>query len=384
MTAQERIQNLWQAHRDLPWNGQSLPRHVPLLEEGISLADSIGDLRHSFRFRIQLAAVLGNLHLVERALVPLSWCLATFDSKGSELPAHYGDRLLEVAMTILQKMPHLPEISRIDIDRLLDDLTQRHRRAGYPPRGMLERGQYVLMCVGDLDRAAGMFAAWRSLPRDKEVMNSNRSCLYDCDTCEAAGVMEWLLAIGNDEEALAAAQPVLDGTASAFDSSCDGMKEWILAHALAPLLRQGRAEEAGVQHRRGLRLVTGDPSALDELAPHLTFLAATGQAVQALPLLERHLALAGERTDHLRYELDTAVWLVVEALAGQGTAKITLRLPEWHHAHEPSGRYEAIALADRLAVPLRTLAARYDTRNGNTFVSAQLERQRALLDLDRA
>lgn len=380
MTPQERIQQLWQAHVDLPWNGQTWPRYIPLLEEGIPLADSVGDLKHSFRFRIQLAAVLGNLDLVERALVPLSWCLATFDRAGSQLTTYDGERLLGIALGMLQKTIHLPEISREEIHRLLDDLEQRVRRAGHPRRAVLERRQYVLMCLGDLERAAEAFAAWRSLPRDR-AMTKTKWFLYDCDSCEAAGVMEWLLAIGRDEEALAAAGPVLDDIAPAAGDGCDGMRAWILANALAPLLRQDRVEEAVVHHRRGLRMVAGDPSKLDHVAPHLTFLAATGQAVPALPLVERHLTLAGELSDHLRYELDVAVWLVVEALAAQGTAMLTLRLPEWHHAHEPSGRYDTAALAERLAEPVRTLATRYDTRNGNTFVSAQLERQRALLDL---
>jgi hypothetical protein len=354
-----------------PWDDRHFPRLLPLLEEAVPLADEAGDTWAGFWMRAQLAGVCNNLDLAERALVAVSWCLATLD-RDPAVRSEDGGRILRTAGTIAQLLPSVPDLPRDDIFRLLDEIERLQRRAGMPLRAITEIRHFVLLRMGDLGPAGEAFDRWRSLPRES-------SWRLDCEVCESDALLEWYAAIGRDEHAIAAAAPLLDGTAVGVKEKCEGLRSWGHANALAPLVRLGRLDDAWACHRRGLAMVIGRSGALGEIGKHLGFLAAVGDLSRAASLAGQHLALADRLTEHGRYRLDVGVWLVVCALRRHGVVETDLRIPPWHPAFRSSGRYHVGRLAERLGAAVRSLAVRFDARNGNDFVTRELLREHALL-----
>jgi hypothetical protein len=355
----------------LPWDDRHFPRLLPMLEEAVPLADEAGDTWAGFWLRARLAGVCNNLDLAERALVAVFWCLSMLE-RDPEVRARDGGRILRSAATVAQLLPTVPTLPRQEILRLLDELERLHRRAGLPPRSVAEVRHFVLLRMGDLGLAGEAFDQWRSLPRES-------AWRLDCDVCEADATLEWYAAIGRDEDAIASAAALLDSTAVGVKDKCEGLKAWGHANALAPLVRLGRLDDAWSCHRRGLAMVTGRTGMLSAVGKHLGFLAAVGDLHRAVSLSGQHLALADRLTEHGRYRIDVGVWLVVCALRRHGVPETDLRIPRWHPAFSPAGRYDVAALAERLGVAVRSLALRFDTRNGNDFVSMELLREQALL-----
>lgn len=355
----------------LPWDDRSFPRLLPLLEEAVPLADEVGDTWAGFWLRAQLAGVCNNLRLAERAMVAVFWCLSMLE-RDPGVRARDGGRILRSAGNIAQLLPTVPTLPRQEILRLLDEVERLHRQAGLPLRSVAEVRHFVLLRMGDLGLAGEAFDQWRALPRES-------AWRLDCDVCEADAMLEWYAAIGRDEDAIAAAATLLDGTAVGVKDKCEGLRAWGHANALAPLVRLGRLDDAWTCHRRGLGMVNGRTGMLAAVGKHLAFLAAVGDLGRAVSLAGQHLALADRLTEHGRYRLDLGVWLVVCALRRYGISETDLRIPPWHPAFSPAGRYDVAALAERLGAAVGSLALRFDSRNGNDFVSMELSREHALL-----
>jgi hypothetical protein len=355
----------------LPWDDHHFARMLPLLEEAVPLADEAGDTWAGFWLRAQLAGVCNNLRLAERALVAVFWCLSVLE-RDPDVRARDGGRILRSAGNIAQLLPAVPTLPREEILRLLDELERLHRRAGLPLRSVAEVRHFVLLRMGDLGLAGEAFDQWRGLPRET-------AWRLDCDVCEADTMLEWYAAIGRDEEAIAAATALLDGTAVGVKDKCEGLRAWGHANALAPLVRLGRLDDAWSCHRRGLAMAAGRPGLVAAVGKHLAFLAAAGDLDRAVSLAGQHLMLADRLTEHGRFRLDTGVWLVACALRRHGVTHTDLRIPSWHPAFRPGRRHDVAALADRLGTAVRSLALRFDARNGNDFVSTELVREHALL-----
>jgi len=345
-----------------------------LLEEAVRRADAADNLDTALLARFQLGRAQANASLTDRAMVTFAWCLAQFDRYApGRFPESTHVNILMGSLVIAQRLPKIAELPRERIDAVLADLRTRFERSALSQRDLWSVHQLVWMRLGD-PRAVEALERWRSLPRD--------GSLLDCDTCEANALAEWAADRGDLEAAVAAAAPVFDGTAGRGPRvTCARLRDWLLAHGPLWLLALGRAGEARSVHAEGLRSVERDAATPDEIGAHLTFLAATGETDRALRLVERHLPPAEPLHQRDRHPLDVGVWLTVLALTRRGDRRVALRLPAWHHAHDPSGRYDVVALAERLSEPVLELTARYDARNGNPVASIRLQRQRDLLDL---
>jgi hypothetical protein len=101
------------------------PAQVSLLEEAVCLADTHGDADESFRLRTELAtaAMLGGRPDV--LLVAFSWCVAQYDRDPNRFKGEEEFSLLWRYKWAVENLVAFPQVSRTEIDNLLNDMERR-------------------------------------------------------------------------------------------------------------------------------------------------------------------------------------------------------------------------------------------------------------------
>src|SRR5205085_9358405 len=99
--------------------------------------------------------------------------------------------------------------------------------------------------AGRLDEARKWYGAWSAAERDS---------MSDCLACDQNVQVEYLVELGEDENALQRAEPILSGR-----MRCAEIPQVTLGTVLLPLVRLGRIEEAARHHLKGARLVARNP-----------------------------------------------------------------------------------------------------------------------------
>ncbi|MEV7281080.1 tetratricopeptide repeat protein [Streptomyces sp. NPDC093111] len=318
-----------------------------------------------------------------KMFVPFSRLLRMWDRDPGDFDAQETYTLHWVFKWVSSGMLDQPHIPLASIEKWLGEMEHRYRLAGHSERAVRQGEFRVARHVGDLDRAARAYTAWLAAERDE---------MADCHACELHGQGLWQAELGDDEAALAAWAPVLDG-----QHTCAHEPHAVLASSLLPLLRLGRVEQARANHLRGHRLVRPMESMRGAMAQHIEFCALSGNEGRALELLaERpaYLTDHGDPDSELDFLAVTALLmdrLVARGLGGQrvpgpptgttatapatgtgtGTAKGTPTTP----APAPAREWTAAELGRHARERAEELAARFDARNGSDRVS-RLARER--------
>ncbi|WP_328553200.1 tetratricopeptide repeat protein [Streptomyces sp. NBC_00358] len=250
--------------------------------------------------------------------------------------------------------PHVPLAS---IEKWLGEMERRYRLAGHSERAVRSAEFSVAAHLGDLERAERAYTAWMAADRDS---------MADCHACELHGQGWWRSVRGADPEALELWAPVLEG-----EYTCAHQPHTVLASSLLPLLRLGRVEEARAHHLRGFRLVRAMESMRGAYADHVEFCALTGNEARALELLAERPAYFTDSGDP-RSKLDfmAVVALTMDRLTFLGLGGQPVPGPA-------GSAWTAAGLAVHARGEALALAARFDARNGTSYVS---ERARARMD----
>ncbi len=340
------------------------PAKVALLEEAVRLADAHGDAALAYDVRHDLihAATFGGRP--ETALVAFSWCLAHCDRERDGRLDHGMLWKYKWVAGALYKFAHIP---LEQVHSVLDDVARRYEQAGMSVRAVHKLRCGLAMHAGDRESARRHHRAWQRAAADS---------VSDCPACERNRHVDYLFFQGEDAEGVAQAEPILQGRLR-----CTEVPHVTLASVLSPLVRLGRLEEAMDCHRRGLRLVTRNPTFVGDVAEHITFLALTDNAAPAVRLAERHVGWALAKEGHTgRFEFALAARFALERLRAAGRTSVRLRLPQAFPLYREKGRYDVDELAAWFETDAEALAARFDARNGTTAFARRLAENRALRD----
>ncbi|MHC8564442.1 hypothetical protein ACW23B_29200 [Streptomyces albidoflavus] len=112
-----------------------------------------------------------------------------------------------------------------------------------------------------------------------------RTRLSDCEACETRRGVHQVFA-GDDAGALDTWRPVLDDSVS-----CSDEPQMSQAHALLPLLRLGRTDEARSHHLTGYRQVRGRTGMQEEVGLHLEFCALSRNSARGVEILAENRPL---------------------------------------------------------------------------------------------
>ncbi|MFE9451152.1 tetratricopeptide repeat protein [Streptomyces sp. NPDC006739] len=293
----------------------------------------------------------------DKMFVPFARLLRMWDERPEDFDEYEAHSLHWVFKWMSAGMLDQPHIPLASIEKWLAEMEHRYRLAGHTERAVRGAELSVAAHIGDLARAERAYAAWLAADRDR---------MADCHACELHGQGMWQVKRGRDSEALELWRPVLEG-----EYSCAHEPHTVLASSLAPLLRLGRLEEARAHHLRGFRLVRPMESMRGAYADHVEFCALTGNEARGLELLAERPAYFTD-AGHPRSRLDfmAAVTLLMDRLTGLGLGGQRVTGPagqDW-----TAGELAAHARGEALE-----LAARFDRRNGTTYVGERVRARMA-------
>ncbi|MFB6842780.1 tetratricopeptide repeat protein [Streptomyces sp. NPDC056361] len=287
-----------------------------------------------------------------KMVVPFARLLQEYDRDPGSFAAHEVHRLFWRFKWVAGRIVESPEIPLTAVDGWLTDMERRYRLAGYSERAVRQAEFHLADAIGDQDRTERAIAGWAAAERD---------AMSDCHACEI-NTQGWYWARkGDDAKAIEVWQPVLsDGL------SCMEEPHRVLAHALLPLARLGRTDEARSYHLRGYRMVRGKESLLRSVGEHIEFCALTGNESRGLEILAEHAAHLGPLAD------------VESQMEFSGGVLVLLRrLTDLGHGDRPAVSYAGTQrtvkeLYELLYADATDIAARFDARNGTPLVSQRL------------
>jgi hypothetical protein len=338
------------------------PSKLALLEEAVRLADMHQDVGLGDELRSDLVRTATFSGYPEKALVAFSWRLAQADRD----PETFAEEdLLWEYKWITDSLPGFPQITRKQIEDMLDDMERRYQRTGASLRAVHKLRSQIAMAMCEPADARRYYRLWEKTPRD---WNS------DCAACEQNHRVRFQLFVGKKEKALEMAEPILRGS-----MRCAEIPHATYALVLMPLLQLGQVEKAVDYHHKGYRLISNNRKFLDEAGDHLRFLALTDNLAPAIKLFEKHLEWALESLDlYWRWKFYLAALFLMSRLAEARQESLKLRLPKAAPCYQEEGRYQLAELTAWLESECRELATRFDARNGNDGFARRVTANRRL------
>ncbi|MEV0567336.1 tetratricopeptide repeat protein [Dactylosporangium sp. NPDC050588] len=330
---------------------------IALVEQIVQHADAGGfdELRFAARMQATTAYVHGGE--TAKSFVTFSWCRAEYDAHPDRFDRHAESLLLWQFKYMVSGLLKFPEVPLGRTHDVLDDMERRFRAGGHSLQAVYSYRHAVAAHIGD-PAADEWYEQWCATPRDD---NS------DCVGCDPTSKVYHLVSAGDDEAAVALAQPVLAG-----HLTCAEQPQSILTSLLVPYLRTGRLTEAADAHRRAYRSLRGNLADLQRIGEHVVFCARTGNETRGLEIVERHLTWL-DKAPHPQADMwfSAAAALLLSRL--DATVVIT-GVPAAERA-APGGAegLPAPVLAERLAARARALAARFDARNGTANIGRLIE-----------
>ena len=212
---------------------------------------------------------------------------------------------------------------------------------------------------------------WRKTPRDD---------MDDCRACEIDTEVKGLIHRRKWEEAIQAAQPVIRG-----EVRCRTVPERTYSSLIIAELSRGNLDRAGQAFEKGYRLVAGDPDYIGVICWHLAYLTRVMDFARGLRLVERHLPWVSQVNNpdtQMGFYGHTGNFF--ERLASQRPRTKKVRIPELLPIYSDEERYLPAKLAEWFQDQAAQIAARFDARNGNPYITWSLGDNRALsLALER-
>ncbi|WP_338553119.1 hypothetical protein [Paenibacillus sp. KS-LC4] len=324
---------------------------LEVLEAAARLADAEGDIDNGFDARHHIVRTACFHGFPLKAIIAFSWQLGQYDHSPEE---YNGSTLLWRYKWIVSIISHFAEIPMSQIQELLEDLGRRYKEHGYSNRTYLYFRSRLSVDLGRLDEAKDYL---------QQFIKAERDHMSDCIACEQHYIV-WLYSrLGEDEQALKAAEPILSGK-----MQCTEVPHITLAELLLPMQRLNLHEEAKKAHTKGYRLVKGKRDLLESVAQHIEYLTLT-QPVKAVEAVELHLPFILDHEnpyEMMLFHLSTAQLL--KKLVQEGR-QVQLRLPaSFLAAHEDTSLPALAAHFESLAL---AAAQRYDARNGNDYYSSK-------------
>lgn len=315
-------------------------------------AEATGD-RELFR-RALVAMIEAYEYSAERTkmVVPFARLLQEYDRDPGAFAAHEVHRLFWRFKWVAGRIVESPEIPLSAVDGWLMDMERRYRMAGYSERAVRQAEFHLADATGDHARMERAITGWAAAERDS---------MSDCHACEI-NTQGWYWARkGDDAKAIEVWKPVLtDGLC------CMEEPHRVLAHALLPLARLGRTDEARTYHVRGYRMVRGKENLLRSVGEHIEFCALTGNESRGLEILAEHAGHLGPLAD-VESQMEFAGGVLV----------LLRRLTDLGHGDSPTVSHRGAVrgvkeLYELLYAAATDIAARFDARNGTTLVSQRL------------
>lgn len=328
-----------------------------LLERAASCAEALDDLETAWRARCDIlnSSSAHEAPRFETLFLCLAWCLAVSDRDPERFsPGH----ILWQYKWVATEAPAYAQVPRTVLERIVSDMDERFVKAGWGRRAGVHKRLELMMLLGEHDEARALVEQWRRTPRDRGS---------DCNACETDCMAELLALLGEDEQAVRAARPIVQGRLR-----CATVPHSTFGKLLLPMTRLKKHDTARELYDRGRRLLASTEEGGCKLAsPYLTYAAFINDVQQATGILRNRLAQAVS----LRADLARMRWFGHAAAAAgflQQHGLAAVELPRVPGLTE-EGENALSTLHERLLGLARHHAAALDRRNANSYYSTWLD-----------
>jgi|GEM_PF-3981165 len=345
MDTEGHIEHLVKQARELP-DGQ---QKVALLLRAVEAADALGDLGTQLATRHYYAEATDDIGRPDQSLIAIVWCLGKLDEHPEEVPF---ELLMFDYVHMAVRLVDLASVSRARIDEVFEDVLRRLREAGVGLRAGYHVQWRGLMRMGRYGEAAAVHKRWLKEPATEICYD--KACCLDSE-CEL------LHRLGQDEEALDKAAPILDGRLMSPPS----VPKNTLGYMLLSAMRLEREELIDAFAVRLRRWVKKDPGSVFTESFLILADARRGEWDRGVRVVERSLTITvnGTNADNIWY-FCTATEFLLRRMEADGVAG-KLRLPEQVEGLPETGERDAARLIDWLETKTREIGEAFDRRNGN-------------------
>ncbi|ANF96120.1 hypothetical protein [Paenibacillus bovis] len=320
---------------------------LELLEEAARIADSLGEVDAGYEIRGEIVETATFSGYPRKALVAFSWQLGQYDKNPEE---YYDYPLLWSYKWIVDNLLCFPEIERAQIDNLLEDMRRRYQEHGYNDRTYWYYRFTLALQSGELDEAGQFLQQLRPMERDG---------MSDCEACEQNEFVEYYMRLGDDEQLLDAAQPIL-----AKKMTCAEIPHLTISKVLLPLHRQGRQQEADKYQKQGYRLIKDNHDFLRCVGEQIGYLTVT-DPFKGLELFEKHISWTAEHEDPLDNMLFHGYAAALFRRLAEEQVNFNVKLPSFYPYPEHATDVSRLA-AQYSEMALET-ARKLDKRNHNQY-----------------
>lgn len=216
----------------------------------------------------------------------------------------------------------------------------------------------------------------------ESFLDLRRDSHSDCHACEINALVREAIDIGDYPLAKETAEPILSKR-----MKCAEVPHATLATLVLPELIHGSPDTAAIHHRKGYSLIRSNVGFLDGIGGHFGYLAAIGDSARALRLLKVHSSWLKQNYNP-RHHLDflCGMTAVLELLAESKSRKRPLKIDlpvKWIETlgEGPVPVTSLVTMANEEAL---ILAAAFDQRNGNSWMTQRLRQTLACIREYRA
>jgi tetratricopeptide (TPR) repeat protein len=351
------------------------PEERAMIDQALGLAKELGDDKLEYQVRMRLTASAARTGDNDAMMSSFAWCLAKHDANPHKFPADVNNGAADLMwqykwmVGALDSSPIFPTSA---IEAMLDDMETHYRKAALGMSGVLMARFQHAWSSGNIDQAKELRT---------RVLAAGEDSHSHCDACGRSEMAGFALEVGEVEQALRLVDEIVEG-----GFSCGEEPEHALARTLLAKLRTGRLDDAKNAHVRSYRLARTNADNIEIVGLNMVFCAITGNEARGLAMVERHVSwLAHDAlNEDGQFKMLLAIASVLEAVIRTGHGEQQVRganTPTLARLFgERAQPWTVAELAPVVWQAAGKLAAAFDSRNGNSYISQKIEQARAVLD----
>ncbi|MBC2253533.1 hypothetical protein HCB19_12375 [Listeria welshimeri] len=306
------------------WGMEDTPEKVKVLERIISGADLYNNIEDGIEAREMLIETCFTVGFPKKQLQAFSWLIKKWEDVDSDYYIDTDDLFWNYKW-ICADVPTFDEVSKAQIDGLLNDMKEKFEQQNYSLRPYYKVCTLAAMSMGDVEKAKELFEKWSITEGDY---------LNDCPACETSDQVHYFCFIQDYETAEKTAKPIIEGK-----QRCAEVPHLTYGNMALAYLRLGDEKMAQECFDTGYPLVEKQSSLLPPLGQLLKYLVLTNQ------------------TEKAREVINTNLEIVLQAESGLD------RLIFLQAAYPLFDREKEADLIEMT----EALTAKFDARNGNNY-----------------
>lgn len=258
------------------WGMDDTPEKVKVLERIIAGADLYNNIEDGIEAREMLIETCFTVGFPKKQLQAFSWLIKKWEDVDSDYYIDTDDLFWNYKW-ICADVPTFDEVSKAQIDGLLNDMKEKFEQQNYSLRPYYKVCTLAAMSMGDVEKAKELFEKWSITEGDY---------LNDCPACETSDQVQYFCFIQDYETAEKTAKPIIEGK-----QRCAEVPHLTYGNMALAYLTLGDEKMAQECFNKGYPLVEKQSSLLPPLGQLLKYLVLTNQTEKARDVINTNLEI---------------------------------------------------------------------------------------------